>query len=68
MGYKLGYHILVLLNQVLFINGVITNEILLLKKNSLKRVCLKSGPLHVHTLCGTSSRMQDSALVVRRGV
>ena len=29
MGYKLGYHILVLPNQVLLINGVLTNEVLL---------------------------------------
>ena len=29
MGYKLGYHILVLPNQVLLINSVLTNEVLL---------------------------------------
>ena len=29
MDYKLGYHILVLPNQVLFINSVLTNEVLL---------------------------------------
>ena len=29
MGYKLGYHILVLPNQVLLINSVHTNEVLL---------------------------------------
>jgi hypothetical protein len=34
MGYKLGYHILVLPNQVLLINSVLTNE----------------APLSVHTL------------------
>jgi hypothetical protein len=28
MGYKLGYHILVLPNQVLLINSVLTNEVL----------------------------------------
>ena len=30
MGYKLGYHILVLPNQVLLINIVLTNQILIL--------------------------------------
>jgi hypothetical protein len=29
MGYKLGYHILVLPNQVLLINSVLTNEVIL---------------------------------------
>ena len=29
MGYKLGYRILVLPNQVLLINSVLTNEVLL---------------------------------------
>ena len=29
MGYKLGYHILVLPNQILLINSVLTNEVLL---------------------------------------
>ena len=29
MGYKLGYHILVLPNQVLLINSVLTNQVLL---------------------------------------
>ena len=29
MGYRLGYHILVLPNQVLLINSVLTNEVLL---------------------------------------
>ena len=29
MGYKLGYHILVLLNQALLTNSVLTNEVLL---------------------------------------
>ena len=29
MGYKLGYHILVLPNQVLLINSVLINEVLL---------------------------------------
>ena len=29
MGYKLGYHILVLPNQALIINSVLTNEVLL---------------------------------------
>ena len=29
MDYKLGYHILVLPNQVLLINSVLTNEVLL---------------------------------------
>ena len=29
MGYKLGYHILVLPNQVLLINSVLTNKVLL---------------------------------------
>ena len=29
MAYKLGYHILVLPNQVLLVNGVLTNEVLL---------------------------------------
>ena len=29
MGYKLGYHILVLPSQVLLINSVLTNEVLL---------------------------------------
>ena len=29
MGFKLGYHILVLPNQVLLINSVLTNEVLL---------------------------------------
>ena len=29
MGYKLGYHILVLPNQVLLINSVLTSEVLL---------------------------------------
>ena len=29
MGYKLGYHILVLPNQVVLINSVLTNEVLL---------------------------------------
>jgi hypothetical protein len=35
MGYKLGYHILVLPNQVLLINSVLTNEVLLYVKTSV---------------------------------
>ena len=33
MGYKLGYQILVLLNQVLLINSVLSNEVLLYIQN-----------------------------------
>jgi hypothetical protein len=32
VGYKLGYHILVLPNQVLLINSALTNEVLLYVK------------------------------------
>ena len=35
MGYKLEYHILVLPNQVLLINSVLTNEVLLYVLNGL---------------------------------
>ena len=44
MGYKLGYHILVLLNQVLFINSVLTNQVLLyliLKKIHFREFVLR---------------------------
>jgi hypothetical protein len=43
MGYKLGYHILVLPDQVLLINSVLTNEVLLY-------VFIKSGHTYIHTV------------------
>ena len=43
MGYKLGYHILVLPNQVLHINSVLTNEVLLYVHNQILMIdCLGS--------------------------
>ena len=35
MGYKLGYYVLVLSNQVLLINSVLTNEVLLNLRTSI---------------------------------
>ena len=42
MGYKLGYHILVLPNQVLLINSVLTDEVLLYKRLGSITVCVRS--------------------------
>ena len=44
MGYKLGYHILVLPDQVLLINSVLTNEVLLY-------VFIKSGHTYIQYVC-----------------
>ena len=53
MGYKLGYHILVLPNQVLLNNSVLTNEVLLYyimhMKKALMTHSVSSSSKIIHT-------------------
>ena len=44
MGYKLGYHILVLPNKVLLINSVLTNEVLLYTYICMQQVAIQLPP------------------------